>query len=183
VKSLKLVISPVITMENSETARAPTFWRQIMVLQTKNMKTLSRNRRRIAMLILYPIYFVALLSLLKQSAKAQSAGFWGTQPQYDINKLSSVGVNESVAYSCDSTVTTTAADCDSTMNLFQERTGFKVVPVANVVDYWQLHQDYVIAGVELKAVEFGASSYVIRLDNEDLKSAIEYGSYGIYPVS
>jgi hypothetical protein len=177
VKSLKLVISPVITMENSETARAPTFWRQIMVLQTKNMKTLSRNRRRVAMLILYPIYFVALLSILKQSAKAQSAGFWGTQPQYDINKLSSVGVNESVAYSCDSTVTT--VDCDSTMNLFQERTGFKVVPVANVVDYWQLHQDYVIAGVELKAVQFGASSYLIRLDNEDLKSAIEYGSYGM----
>lgn len=158
-------------MDNGYT---PNFWQQIYVLQTKNMKTLSRNRRRVMMLVLYPIYFVALLSILKQSAKTQSTGFWGSQPVYDINMFENG--NNSVAYSCESTVDIT--DCSDTMEMFQSKTGFNIVRVKDVVSYWQEHQDRVSGGIEIKSIDITGSSYVIRLDNSDLKSAIQYGPYG-----
>lgn len=168
-------------MENSYKRSPPSFWQQIYVLQTKNMKTLSRNRRRVMMLVIYPIYFVALLGILKQTAKTQNAGFWGTQPLYDIDNVfesmsTSEVINNTVAYSCGSTVA--IADCIDTMELFQHRAGLTVVKVTDVTSYWQEHQDRVVGGIEVTAIGKESSSYTIRLDNSDLKSAIQYGAYG-----
>ena len=175
-----------------EKGRKTSMRQQIKVLQIKNFKTLKRDRRRLVMLIVYPVYMMLVLYLIKSSSpNAEPFKEW---PSSGVSTLINPFASGSmVAYSCDPETVRRCDVVDDVMQDFMSRTGLDVERVSDTNTAWKeaiTTNDEAQAGASIVAgIEFSTFSndvpediavkYTIRLDNDDLESSLSYGRSGV----
>ena len=114
-----------------------TAFHQIKVLQIKNFKTLKRDRRRLMMLAIYPIYMMVVLWAVKLGVPgAEPYQLWPSPGAPTMLSSPFEAASALVAYSCDAGG---VRDCDAVDTLmldFSSRTGLNVELVPDTNDAW-----------------------------------------------